>query len=685
MVTVIDDKISNAKRCLQTGKVKDADAVLKSILKVEPQHFDALHLSGIANLMQGKLDAASDYFQHAIEIDPQAAKAHHNLGLVHNARKDFERAVECFQRAFELDSSDAETSCALGDSLAALGRHERAVESYKHAIALDGSDAEAHGRLAATLGKLGRLDEAVDHFQKAIELAPGNAKFHNNLGSALGQLGRAEEAVDQYRKAIELDPDYDRAHSNLGSTLGELGRPDEALAHLRKAVELNPDYAHAHNNLGTTLRSLKQLDEAVVHYRRAIKLQPGYAEAYNNLGTVLSQSGQQDEAVKQFRKAIELQPGYAEAHSNLGTALSEMGQLEEGVAHYRKAIQINPEFAEAYRQLAFSKTQSEYNEGIKAMERLFEHPGTPDKQKVHLAFGLGKAFEDLEVYDKAFEFFAAGNALKRKSISFDLKAWSTHFEQLKKIYSASLFKDREGGGCADDTPIFVLGMPRSGTTLVEQILASHPDVYAAGELDVLSRTIAGSFDEKKYPQEVCDASDKVVERIGSAYIDEVKKRAHGHRFITDKLPHNFIHIGMIKLALPNAKIIHCTRDPKDTCLSIFKTYFTAQDHAYAYDLSELGRYYMLYLDLMAHWQSVLPDFIHDIAYEDVVADQESQTRHLLDICDLEWDDACLNFHETKRTVKTASAAQVRRPIYKSSVQSWKRYEGQLAPLIKVLK
>ena len=616
-VSAIEDKLSHAKSSLRTGKVSEAEAVLSSILKTEPQQFDALHLLGIANYMQGELEVASGFFLRAIEIHPQSAKTFYNLGIVHNARKEYQNAVQCFQRALDLDSGDSDVSCALGDSLAALDRHGAAIDWYKHAIVVDNDNVEAHSNLGTALSKLGRLDDAVAH----------------------------------YRKAIDINPDYAKAHNNLGTVLSELGRQDDALAHYRKAIDIKPEYAEAHSNLGI----------------------------------VLSELGRQDDAVAHFRKAIEIDPDYAKAHSNLGTALSELGRLEEGVAHYRKAIEINPDFAEAHRHLTFSKTYSKYDDDIRVMEEIFAQPDIPDEQRMHLAFGLGKSFEDLHQYEKAFEFFAKGNAIKRRTFSFKIKTWDAHFEKLKETFDGSLFDRHLGVGCRDEIPIFVLGMPRSGTTLIEQILASHPDVHAAGELDTLSKTISSLFDEKNYSRNITDADGDVFGRMGSEYIQEIRKKSKEATFITDKMPHNFIHVGMIKLMLPNAKIIHCKRCPKDTCLSIFKTYFANVDHTYAYDQNELGQYYNLYLELMEHWHDVLPGFIHEIQYEDVVSDQEAQTRALLAHCDLEWDDACLSFYKTDRPVKTASAAQVRQPIYKGSVQSWKRYETQLAPLLEALQ
>lgn len=583
MGPAIEAKLAAAKTSLQTGKFSEAEAALNAVLESEPQQFEAVHLMGVAKLIQGQLDPANEFFLKAIEIDPNSVKALNNLGIVHKARKNYESAVQSFQRAADLDSDDPEISLALGDCLFALGR----------------------------------LDEAASHFHRTVE----------------------------------IDPDNDRAHNNLAIILNTLGQKSDALIHLRKAIDINPDDADAHSNLGT----------------------------------LLSEMGEQDDAVTHFRKAIELNPGHAKAHCNLGTTLSELGRLEEGTAHFRKAIEADPDFAEAHRQLTFSKARSDYNGDVQAMEDIFNQVDTPEEQKMHLAFGLGKSFEDMESYEKAFGFFSAGNAIKRKSYDFDLEKWDTYFRKIRETFDTSLFDRYEGSGCTDETPIFVLGMPRSGTTLIEQILASHGDVYAAGELDTFSRAIAASFDEKTYPGNVVDSKGGDFASVGHSYVEEIRKKSGKERFITDKLPHNFLHLGMIRLALPNAKVIHCKRDARDTCLSIFKTYFTSQDHTYAYDQIELGHYYNLYADLMQHWADVLPGFIHNIQYEDVVTDQEAQTKALLELCDLDWDDACLEFYKAKRAVKTASAVQVRQPIYKGSVQSWKRYEAQLAPLLGVLQ
>ena len=371
----------------------------------------------------------------------------------------------------------------------------------------------------------------------------------------------------------------------------------------------------------------------------------------------------------------------------VGTAHQELGRRDEALASYHEAIAIRPDYAEAHRHLSHAKTFTEYDNDIKAMEETYATSGVSDEQRMHLAFGLGKAFEDLREYEKAFGYFLSGNALKRATHEFAIENVEKNFGYLKKLFTKRLYSRKQDGGVDEKSPIFVLGMPRSGTSLVEQILASHPRVHGAGELNFLSQIIASRFnfiDGASFTESIVQASADDFSKAGGEYIDRVRKRTQSAEFITDKMPENFIHIGMIKLMLPNAKIIHCRRDPLDTCLSIFKNFFSARGYNYAYDLRHLGQYYNQYRDLMAHWHSQLPGFIYDIQYEDLVADQEAQSRALLAHCGLEWDNVCLEFHKTDRAVQTLSSAQVRRPIYKVSVQSWKRYENELAPLLEVL-
>ncbi len=365
----------------------------------------------------------------------------------------------------------------------------------------------------------------------------------------------------------------------------------------------------------------------------------------------------------------------------------DQGKLEEARAAYRQALAIQPDYAAAHFSLEFSKTNSEYNSDIKEMEDIYAKSGLSDEQRMYLAFALGKAFEEFKQNEKAFSFLLTGNEIKRQTIVYSLESDEKCFTKIRDLFTSNLFAAQQPEKCIDGSPIFVVGMPRSGTTLVKQILATHPEVHGAGELIELENIITsnfGSIGEIEFAENVRRADDGFFSMVGNEYIKNIRQHSSKAKFITDKMPGNFLFIGMIKLMIPQAKIINCRRDPLDTCLSIFKTLFKSKAHHYAYDLAELGNYYNLYRDLMGHWHKVLPNFIYDIQYEDVVADLEKQTRSLLAHCGLEWDPACLNFHQNDRPVMTASSTQVRRPLYKSSVKLWERYEEQLFPLRKII-
>ncbi len=530
------------------------------------------------------------------------------------------------------------------------------------------------------------LQDAEQIYRQILNADPNNADAYYFLGVIALQVGKFDIAIQFIKKAIQIIPNIPVCYSNLGIALKGLGRVDEAIANYKKAISINPDFADAHNNLGIALKSLGRLSETIASYKKAISINPDYADAHSNLSGTLRDLGRLDEAISSCQKAISINPDFAEAHCNLGNAFNELGRLEEAVASYKKAITINPDYVDALLFLSKTTKHHEHDDTTRTMEDFYFRASISSKQKIHFAFGLGKIYEDLNDYSKSFDFILEGNRLKRASYQYKIEEDIELFDKIKEVFSPVFFSNHPDVGNPDETPIFILGIPRSGTSLVEQILASHSQVFGAGELKELSsmaNNTCSKWTGKKYPECLSDISKKEYFALGSNYLENIKKHSDIKRFITDKMPYNFQLIGLINLILPKAKVIHCERDPMDNCYSIYKNDFAGK-HKYAYDLNELGQYYNLYLDLMDHWRKIIPEFIYDIRYEELVYDQEDQTRKLLNFCKLPWEESCLSFYKTKRRVATASSLQVRQPIYSDSVQLWKKYEKQLEPLRKAL-
>ena len=577
------------------------------------------------------------------------------------------KAIKCYEqgRVFQQEGS--------------LSDAERA---YKKAIKINQDFVEAHNDLGNVLLDRGRPKEAFNSFRKALNLHPGHPMLLTNLGSAMQLQGEFEKAIGWFNKAINQDSGFVGAHNNLGNVLRDLGRFREAVVAYQQAIQISPDIADTYYNLGSVLNELEEFDDAVSNFQKTIEIDPRHDKAYNGLGNAQAYSGKIDEAIASYRKAIEIDPRHKNAFKGLGNVLSDMGEIDQANASYRKAIEIVPENADVYRTLSSNKKYTKYDDDIQAMESLYASKIIPEVSKMHLAFGLGKAYEDLGEYEKSMQFILQATRLKRASLDYSISESENLFDNIKTTFTSSFFSAHEGMGNQDRTPIFILGMPRSGTSLVEQILASHSDVFGAGELNdlpVLIGKIAPADSSRQFPANIADLDSGALENLGKQYIARVRRHSPDANFICDKLPPNFLRIGLIRAILPNAKIIHCTRDPMDNCLSLFKNYFSSAID-YSYDLTELGQYYNLYLDLMQHWQDAIPEFIYDLSYESLIDEQEIQIRQLLDYCHLLWDDACLDFHKTRRKVRTASNAQVRRPIYKDSVKLWERYEKQLEPL-----
>jgi tetratricopeptide (TPR) repeat protein len=543
-----------------------------------------------------------------------------------------------------------------------------------------------HQRRAAAKSQQTALRDQADA-SDTIQQSP--AESHSNRGIALRAQGRIAEAIAAFRQAVQLQPDVALFNFNLGAILHECRKFDDAISAYREAIRVKPDYAEAYANLGAALRSQGRTEEAVTAQRQAIKLKPTLAPAYANLGAALNELGKLNEAASACRHAITLNPNFDVAYGNLGSVLMELGRLPESRAALQHAVQLAPRNIKHRRYLGELDPYVVGDARLAPMELLSQNATQLSvEDRVELHFALGKAYDDIGQHAKAFGHWRDGNALKRKQIKYDETTELAAFERIRSSFTPELCRTWQNAGHPASVPIFVVGMPRSGTTLIEQILASHPQVFGAGELTCLDNEIKGIRTQfggsMPFPEVVRSMRKSDFYDLGARYLAQLAERYPAATRVVDKMPENFRVAGLIHLALPNAVIIHSVRNAVDTCLSCFSKLFTTK-MSYTYDLSELGRYYRNYRALMSYWQSVLPaDRILHVSYEDVVADLEGQARRIVAHCRLEWDSRCLSFHKTDRPIRTASMVQARQPIYASAIERWRPFESFLAPLISEL-
>jgi tetratricopeptide (TPR) repeat protein len=532
----------------------------------------------------------------------------------------------------------------------------------------------------------GQLADAQELFREVLRLDSHNIDALYNLGVLRFNID-IEEAENLFCRAICEKSDFPEALNALGCALMRLKRYDEAIPHFEQALATRPDFAEAHGNLGAALQGLGRQKEAIVHFQRAITLQPSIAEPYNNLGKALRAFGRYTDAADHFRKAIAIRPEFAEAHANLGVTLQILGRLGEGFNSIETAIAFSPRTASFYRMYSESTRIVHGDPHFAAMESLAQGMTTlSQEEQLHLHFALGKSYADTEHYDRSFDHFLAGNSLKRKQIHYSEATTLRSLDPTLAGVTPEVIANFHGVGDHSPVPIFIIGMPRSGSTLVEQILACHPKVFAAGERADFAQIL--QITEGRHGKLLNAGSGDVgtmLHELGAAYVNSICDGVTKAERITDKQLLNFRFVGLIHLALPNARIIHVRRNPIDTCVSCFSTLF-ASGHEYSYDLGELGRAYCYYNSLMDYWRRILPTgAMLEVDYENVVADLEGQTRSILAHCNLDWDASCLTFHQARRPVHTASMLQVRTPIYRNSIGRWKVYKEKLRPLLDALE
>jgi tetratricopeptide (TPR) repeat protein len=507
---------------------------------------------------------------------------------------------------------------------------------------------------------------------------------------ALQSRGRLPEAEQVYGSILALDSNHFSSLHNLGYIRLQQSRRDEAERLLRKALKINPKSADAWNTLGLVMHTAGKFREAAACFEKSLSSDPVLAHAHNNLGASLHMLERYDRATDCYRQALALNPRYADAHRNLGNALKVVGRIDEARRSYEAAIDAAPRQVANYLGIADCKRFAKGDPHLQAMETLArEADGLTESERINLHFALAKALADVGEHARSFAELLAGNALKRRKLTYDEASSLQQFERVRETFTPGLIRDRRADGEPSAIPVFVIGMMRSGTTLIEQILASHPEVFGAGERADFALAVEAELPPRPggrsaYPEAAAGLSAKRMRQIGVRYLAGIRKGAPAKARIVNKQTTNFLFAGLIAVVLPNARIIHARRDPVDTCLSCLSTDFRG-DLPFTYDPGEMGRYYQAYEALMQHWREALPPgTMIEIDYEAVVGDLESQARRLIAHCGLDWNPACLSFHTTERVVLTASATQVRQPIYRGSVGRARYYGEALRPLLNAL-
>ena len=526
----------------------------------------------------------------------------------------------------------------------------------------------------------GQMDKALLSIKELIQDFPNIPLLHNISGACNSALGEIDSAIISFNKAIELKPDYDEAYFNLGVAFHQTGQLGEAINCYERAISIKHAYPTAHNNLGLIALSQGQLDNALKSFEWAVAYSPEYAEAHNSLGAAFQELKQFEKAKVSFKKAVALNPQYAQGLHNLAI-LSEIINLpDEASEYYEKALAVEPNYAEAYRNQSRTKKYKKNDPQIAQMQSIYSNDNLSISDKVHINFALAKVNEDLGNQKDFFKHLDEGSRLRKKQLNYNINETEEFHSSLVKLFSEDKPKIKKLSlGPLDIRPIFIVGMPRSGTSLVEQIISSHHSVHGAGELNNFKNVVTPAL--KNYIGNLTNTiNEDDLLSIRKNYIKSLMDLNVSEKIITDKMPVNFRMIGLILTAIPEAKIIHLTRNPKATCWSNYKHYF-ANENGFTFDQEDLARFFILYQELMGFWHKSFPNKIHDISYERLTTHQEDETQKLLKYCELDWDNNCLNFHKNTRAVHTASASQVRQKMYQGSSDAWKKYEKFLQPLI----
>ena len=649
MTQAVPEKKTNIQRALEflkRGRPLRAEEACRDYLEQNPGCTDHIRLLSLALIKQNRVAEAEEQLRFALSLEPEFPQLHEDLGSALALQSRFEEAIPEFEKAIQLQPALPLAQKKLGQALAAIGRGTEADEAFREYI--DKDPERAAIAKGVELQRADKHDEAIEIFRDVLKKNPNNVNAMRHLAKSLW-------------------------HSKKGI--------EDAEALLRRATQQAADFTAAWLTLGGLLMDLNKFMDAIAAFDRAAKLEPNNAEAWAGLGSAYGRAMYPEKAVKAYERSIEISGDVPSTLSSYAWELKTIGDQDAALNAYRRAIKVKPRFGPAYWSMANLKIFNFTDEEIETMLQQVERDDLTEVEDIHFRFALGKAMEDKKDYERAWHFYDTGNQRQRMTVEYEPSEFEKRQTAIKKVFDAQFLNERAGVGYDLCDPIFIVGLPRSGSTLVEQILASHSQVEGTSELPVLGRITdsIGRYrtDGVRYPEGVRDLRDKDLRAYGKEYIEESQRHriTEKPRF-ADKLPNNFPMVGFAHLILPNATIINARRHPFDTCLGAYKQLF-GQGQNFTYDMLDLAHYYQQYDAMMKHWHAVLPGKVLDVHYEETVTDLEGQVHRILEHCGLEFEESCLRFHETERAVKTASSEQVRQPIYSSALGKWRRYEKHL--------
>lgn len=689
----IDEAMHIATHLQSEGKLEQAETILNHILTIDPSHANALHLLGIIAYQVGERTLGVQYIEEAIQSNPHVALFHSNLGEMHRTLKATDLSIQCGERAVALDPNSATALSNLGIAYYDAKQYEQAETCHKRALEINPQLSSSLNNMGSIYQAYAKTKEAIAFYQAAIAASPYFVEPLNNLGVSFLQQEEWELALKYLNHAIMLAPNFPEAYCNLGLALLGLEQCASALIHFEKALQLNPDYAQAYYGFAKLYLHQHHFTESARYAREAIRVNPHQVEFYQLLAEIAHAQGDYRQALMHLDQALSLEPSSDPSSLCLskGTILMEMGDIQKAEGQFLKMTadpSLDRRVAAHYSLIQLRKIKPD-NGSLQALLSITDNIEDISPNKLeYVYFALGKCYDDMGKWGKSFEYFTEGCRIKRQRISYNSAEQIQFVHQLMECFTQETIEYLQAFANPSPLPIFIVGMPRSGSTLVEQILSSHPQVYGGGELKYLHNLIQWPVKTHGkimyYPGNIRQLSPEICRAIADKYVSYLQRFSSDVIRITDKMPHNFIAIGLIHALLPNAKIIHVKRNPLDTCVSCYTQLFT-HGQLYSYDLTELGQYYQCYERIMNHWHRILPSNAYlDIEYEAMVNNLESEAKRLIAFCDLPWDPDCLAFYESKRHVRTASFVQVRQPVYTSSVERWRRYGDALAPLIHAL-